>query len=103
MSGKVYWHRVSTDKANLYDGPDSADAMAAWSRCISEGAVYVMLESLRSPDEKLREKDIVDRELGRATETDDSITSATAGDRTQGNRSDAQAVPPRTTSGLFLA
>lgn len=31
----------------LYDGPDAADATAAWSKAIQDGAEYVVLESLR--------------------------------------------------------
>jgi hypothetical protein len=32
----------------VYDGSDAADAMAAWSKAISEGEVgYVTLEALR--------------------------------------------------------
>lgn len=51
---KVYWHRVETAKRTLYDGPDSADAMAAWSDAITRRLEYVTLESLRSPDEQFR-------------------------------------------------
>ncbi|HEV2175242.1 MAG TPA: hypothetical protein VGR71_16835 [Nitrospira sp.] len=47
-----YRYRVETDQKTLYDGRDAADAMAAWSRAISSRAEYVMLESLRSPDEQ---------------------------------------------------
>jgi hypothetical protein len=45
-----YRHLVEIDGASrlnhLYDGPDAADAMAAWSKAISEGIPYVTLESL---------------------------------------------------------
>jgi hypothetical protein len=57
MADKPYWHRVSDETGTLYDGRDSADAMAVWSKSISLGNTYVMLESLRSPDEQLREID----------------------------------------------
>jgi hypothetical protein len=31
----------------LYNGPDAADAMAAWSRAVTAGHEYVMIEALR--------------------------------------------------------
>jgi len=46
----AYRHLVETDlpRKKLYDGEDPADAMAAWSKAISDGtAEYVMLESLQ--------------------------------------------------------
>jgi hypothetical protein len=50
----AYWHRVESARRVLYDGPDNADAMAAWSEAIAHNLQYVTLESLRSPDEQLR-------------------------------------------------
>jgi hypothetical protein len=51
MAAPEYWHLVETQRprARLYDGNDAADAMAAWSRAVSEGTGYVMLESLLRP------------------------------------------------------
>ncbi len=55
MVAPVYHHTVMVDgdgpKGNrgivyLYRGDDTADAMAAWSRAISDGDEYVTLESL---------------------------------------------------------
>lgn len=31
----------------LYNGADAADAMAAWSKAVTDGAEYVVLEALR--------------------------------------------------------
>jgi hypothetical protein len=45
-----YHYLVDADAGNrgrLYDGTDAADAMAAWSKAISDGAEYVTLEALR--------------------------------------------------------
>lgn len=36
-----------TRRGRVYDSTDPADAMAAWSKAISEGRLYVMLEALR--------------------------------------------------------
>lgn len=47
-----YRHLVDAESGNrgrLYDGPDAADAMAAWSKAVSDGVEYVTLESLRVP------------------------------------------------------
>ena len=36
---------------HLYDGPDAADAMAAWSGAVAEGgAEYVVMEAVRIKD-----------------------------------------------------
>jgi hypothetical protein len=50
-----YWYRVDADKGvalegsyrKLYAGHDVADAIAAWSKAVSDGEEYVMLEALR--------------------------------------------------------
>jgi hypothetical protein len=34
-------------RGRMYDGTDAADAMAAWSKAIAEGRLYVTLEALR--------------------------------------------------------
>jgi uncharacterized protein (DUF736 family) len=67
----TYSFRVETDDARLkprhrlrYDGIDAADAMAAWSKAISQGIEYVTLEALRDrpslgasfPDEPPKEE-----------------------------------------------
>lgn len=39
----------NVNRHKLYDGPDPAGAMAAWSRAISEGREYVMLEAVAVP------------------------------------------------------
>jgi hypothetical protein len=39
----------TTREARKYDGPDAADAMAAWSALITAGVEYVMLEAIREP------------------------------------------------------
>lgn len=49
---EVYNYYVAGDdgegpRTAPYNGPDAADAMAAWSKAISEGAEYVVLEALR--------------------------------------------------------
>jgi hypothetical protein len=55
MPAPEYWHQVMSDspvqgQGNcLYDGTDAADAMAAWSKAVSEGDPYVTLESLIRP------------------------------------------------------
>ena len=53
----TYMHRVEVDGPSetrkRYDGPDAADAMAAWSQAIEEGAEYVTLESLRDLPKEL--------------------------------------------------
>lgn len=47
-----YRHLVEVDDPSytrkVYDGPDAADAMAAWSQAITDGVEYVTLESLRA-------------------------------------------------------
>lgn len=52
MTAPGYRHLVETDgpgrSVRLYDGEDAADAVAAWSKAISDGADYVTLESLKS-------------------------------------------------------
>ncbi len=35
------------NRGRLYDGTDAADAMAAWSKAISQGVEYVTIEALR--------------------------------------------------------
>lgn len=44
-----YRHQVITQSPYtvVYDGTDIADAMAAYSKAISDGVEYVTLESLR--------------------------------------------------------
>jgi len=53
----TYMHRVEVDGPSKtrkrYDGPDAADAVAAWSQAIEEGAEYVTLESLRDLPKEL--------------------------------------------------
>jgi hypothetical protein len=54
--GPRYWYLVESDteavnpsKPNsrkLYQGYDIADAMAAWSKAVSEGAEYIVMEAL---------------------------------------------------------
>jgi hypothetical protein len=39
--------RLSMRHCRRYDGTDAADAMAAWSKAISQGIEYVTLEALR--------------------------------------------------------
>jgi hypothetical protein len=51
MPAPVYRHLVEIDgpgvtRGRLYDGTDAADAMAAWSKAVSDGNEYVTLESL---------------------------------------------------------
>lgn len=44
----MYWHNVYSDsKGTIYQGHDAADAMAAWSKAVSENAGYVAMESLQ--------------------------------------------------------
>ena len=47
----TYHFRVESDGSHglktRYDGTDAADAMAAWSKAISQGTEYVILEALR--------------------------------------------------------
>lgn len=57
MEAPQYRHLVEVDgpvpgssRGRRYDGPDAADAMAAWSRAVAGGAGYVMLESLAVPE-----------------------------------------------------
>lgn len=50
----AYRHLVEVDGTGvshhrMYDGGDAADAMAAWSTAITDGAEYVTLESIRRP------------------------------------------------------
>jgi hypothetical protein len=53
----AYWYRVEVDHKETYDGKVAADAMAAWSKAVGdEKAEYICFETLRSPDEQLREK-----------------------------------------------
>ena len=50
MSAAGYNYLVDSSAGNrgrLYDGPDVADAMAAFSKAISDGVEYVTLEALR--------------------------------------------------------
>ncbi len=50
MSAPSYSYLVDSNAGNrgrLYDGPDAADAMAAFSKAISDGVEYVTLEALR--------------------------------------------------------
>lgn len=50
MSEKyTYYVDVSEgdEHASAYRGPDAADAMASWSRAVTEGREYVALEALR--------------------------------------------------------
>lgn len=50
MTAPEYWHRVEADypgeRVTRYNGRDAADAMAAWSRAVSDGAEYIVIESL---------------------------------------------------------
>lgn len=39
---------AGSNRGRLYDGTDVADAMAAFSKAISDGVVYVTLEALRA-------------------------------------------------------
>jgi hypothetical protein len=54
MPEPEYRHLVEVDGGppsrheRLYDGTDAADAMAAWSKAIADGRLYVTLESLRA-------------------------------------------------------
>lgn len=55
MAAPEYRHRVDVidpkvKRHNLYDGTDAADAMAAWSKAVSEGYEYVTLESMVATD-----------------------------------------------------
>ena len=56
MTTLVYQHRVEAEGTSgvhrtvLYDGPDIALAIAAWSKAVSEGDMYVVLESLIAAD-----------------------------------------------------
>ena len=47
----TYHHQVVTQEPGyvvVYDGPDAADAMAAWSKAVGDRSVgYVTLESLQ--------------------------------------------------------
>ena len=47
----TYRHQVVTQEPGyvvVYDGPDAADAMAAWSKAVGDRSVgYVTLESLQ--------------------------------------------------------
>ena len=53
MTASVHHHRVEAEGTSgvhrgvLYDGPDAAEAMAAWSKAVGEGDPYVTLESMR--------------------------------------------------------
>jgi hypothetical protein len=51
-----YRYQVIEQGTNIYrthyEGTDAADAMAAWSKCISEGAEYVTLEALSIKEER---------------------------------------------------
>ena len=56
--GSEYYLQVDVDDAkpdthyrNVYQGTSVPDAMAAWSKAISDGAEYVMLEALRKDPE----------------------------------------------------
>jgi hypothetical protein len=49
---EVYNYYVSKSEQphghqTLYNGLDAADAMAAWSKAVSDGAEYAVLEALR--------------------------------------------------------
>ena len=46
-----YRYQVITQGSSYavtYDGTSAADAMAAWSKAISDGAEYVTIEALRN-------------------------------------------------------
>jgi hypothetical protein len=55
MAAPEYWHLVEAEgtsgvrRGRLYEGTDAADAMAAWSKAVSEDDPYVTLESLIRP------------------------------------------------------
>lgn len=44
-----YRYLVEDGRVRLYDGPDAADAMAAWSKAIAGNGEYVIIEALRAP------------------------------------------------------
>lgn len=50
----TYNYYVSADNGGknkpVYNGPDAADAMAAWSKAVSDGVEYVVLEALREKE-----------------------------------------------------
>lgn len=46
-----YTYYVSSGKRTVYSGPDAADAMAAWSKAVTDGTEYVFLEALRAMEE----------------------------------------------------
>jgi len=53
---EAYNYYVAADNGDKnyrakYNGPQVADAMAAWSKAITDGAEYVVLEALRERPE----------------------------------------------------